>query len=255
MPENYLQRPRSFSPAQEINVNVKWFFGITAGIIIVFVGITAFCLYLPKLRMKYYVNKYHSSKSEEKVLAVDYFVSCEDKGIKILTKLLKSREKAELLSKSWEHVNDYEYYYKNGGGLNSPLDEACIEQYVDVVELFLMKGADPNTIEKTGMIIVRPYDPIFTACFNGDLDFVKLLVEYGAKINIMDDDGYTPLTTNIFVSDEKDCKIVKYLVEHGADINVKNNDRETPLLFAIIADKKDVFYWLLKHGGNVKYIL
>jgi ankyrin repeat protein len=67
------------------------------------------------------------------------------------------------------------------------------------------------------------------ACYSGNENLVKYLVELEVDITIEDTRGETAL----FIACKNNNKnIVEYLVEHGADINKENQSAETPLFFA-----------------------
>jgi len=95
------------------------------------------------------------------------------------------------------------------------------------------------------------------ACENENLDLVKLLVEHGANVNLVDENGYSPL---ISACAYNNSNIAKYLIEHGADINqsfflntplniVYQNG--TPLTIACRNGNEDIALCLLEHGANV----
>ncbi len=58
---------------------------------------------------------------------------------------------------------------------------------VDVVKLFLERGADPNIKNKDG------WTTLHEAAFSGHVNVVKLLLVYGADPTVKDKDGKTPL--------------------------------------------------------------
>lgn len=46
---------------------------------------------------------------------------------------------------------------------------------------------------------------------------------------------------------------VQHLVEHGADVNVVDDDGVTPFLWAYFKGHKDIVKYLLSKGGNINY--
>lgn len=90
---------------------------------------------------------------------------------------------------------------------------------LNIIKLLIDKGADVNIIDSQGDM------PIFIAVFD-NLDVVKLLVENGANINVKDRRNNTPLISACF---HTNLDIVKYLIDKGADINAVNNDGDNAL--------------------------
>ena len=82
------------------------------------------------------------------------------------------------------------------------------------------------------------------------LEVVKLLIEHGAKIDIKDYSGRSPLLWAVSCNH---LEIVKILVNCGADINVKTskkNQHVTPLLIAVDICSVEIVKCLLKNGAN-----
>ena len=95
--------------------------------------------------------------------------------------------------------------------------------YNDILKLFLDNGAlsSINTANNyTGNT------PLLIACNNNSLDTVKLLIKYGANINLQNNNGETALMSTSKSNNEL---MVNYLLYNGADINVTNHDGETAL--------------------------
>ena len=88
---------------------------------------------------------------------------------------------------------------------------ALVLKHPQVAEYLIQKGARINYDDG-----FKP-TPLHAAVENGYLDLVRLLVEKGANVNVLDNDS-TPLT---FALTRKHEDIAIYLVENGADINVK----------------------------------
>ena len=81
-----------------------------------------------------------------------------------------------------------------------------------------------------------------------NLKIVKILVEKGAKLNIINQKGYSPLSiacryNNIY--------IINFLFEKGCDINLKNLYKETCLNIAVQFQNIDIIKILLKNGADV----
>lgn len=69
----------------------------------------------------------------------------------------------------------------------------------------------------------------------GDLESIRSLLARGADVNVMDDDGMTPLAFDIeTVPDHaKATAIARTLIAAGADVNLKDEKETTPLKLAV----------------------
>ncbi len=64
--------------------------------------------------------------------------------------------------------------------------------------------------------------PLIWASDSNHIEYVKLLLEYGADVNVKDEtEGMTPLH---WASLRSNPEILKLLLEHGADVNAKDKD-------------------------------
>ena len=106
---------------------------------------------------------------------------------------------------------------------NSILNKAIKLRCIDSVKLLLQYKADPNfSIPK----YVKP--PLISAAVTNK-DIVKALVDAGADLNCVDDDGNTPL---MLASAQHKVEIVKFLLKQGANPNTKNKYGYTALMLA-----------------------
>ena len=63
-----------------------------------------------------------------------------------------------------------------------------------------------------------------------DFEFIELLVDAGADVNLKDGTGATPLHTTVKLLEKKDTILL--LLEKGADVNALDNQGDTPLMTA-----------------------
>lgn len=82
----------------------------------------------------------------------------------------------------------------------------------------------------------------------GHIELVKFLLESGADLNMVDDDGWTPLH---YASRHGNFEIIELLLDLGADINIKNEKGYTALHYAIINEDIEIVDLLLKRGTIV----
>lgn len=107
---------------------------------------------------------------------------------------------------------------------------------IDLIECLLKNGADTNI--KTSYSVTA-----INLCFwNGGiprkkkLQIFKLLLDYGANINILPGNKETLLHHAVRFNDYEK---VKLLLEYGADINARDNDGSTPIMCLNYCHHKD----------------
>ena len=156
------------------------------------------------------------------------------------------------------------------------LREAVLHRDIESVRLLLLFGADTNGLDR------NRHSPLLTATEVGSLDFVKLLLKYGADPNLpAGPDSECPLAQAVIetkvelvqlyltyggdanlntsendtllhkaISKTNPRKLAELLVEYGADVNAKNAEGETALFASIQAKRIDLMTLLLDHGAN-----
>jgi ankyrin repeat protein len=97
--------------------------------------------------------------------------------------------------------------------------------YIDVIQMLLSAGADPNQKSSRGDV------PIIEACdkYNPSIEMIQLLIENGAKL---DEQNYGGKTALHISAAENQFEVVKLLLSHGANPNVQDDDGNTPLHFS-----------------------
>jgi ankyrin repeat protein len=88
---------------------------------------------------------------------------------------------------------------------------------------------------------------LLVAVRNGDHSQVRKLIEAGADVNTVDDDGTTALMHSVI---ESDVRMMKLLIEKGANVNLKNALDSTALMYAATNLAKTRV--LLDAGAEVK---
>lgn len=107
---------------------------------------------------------------------------------------------------------------------------ACWFASVQTVRFLINAGADVNVQHdnsgNTPLHIAHQRD-------EGNLEICKLLIEAGANVNAVNEDGYTPLLKAL--EDDEDfypeeiAEYVKLMIEAGSDVNAVNNEGSSPL--------------------------
>lgn len=118
------------------------------------------------------------------------------------------------------------------GAGRSPLHVAAQEGNVRIAALLLAysvainagevrvdAGGAASTTPMPEGVRWRNQTPLMLAVRGGHLDVVRLLLNKGAHVNLIDVDGNTALYWAVFLGN---AAIVELLIEHGADINLVN---------------------------------
>jgi ankyrin repeat protein len=145
-----------------------------------------------------------------------------------------------------------------------PLHLACLENYLESVNLLLEKGSPLNLqddylktplhlasqlgfiesttalLEKGASVTVKDSyleTPLHLACYNDNLEIINLLLKAGAEINIQNSHGSTPLHNacrcGLF-------KLVVALLENGANVDIQDLEGKTPLQLAQQEDYEEI---------------
>ena len=139
----------------------------------------------------------------------------------------------------------------------TPLIAAAGNGNLAAVRLLLAKGADVNAVSgdgsfnkvKAGTIALGNFTALLMAAPHASPDVIKALLDAGAKVNVQDVRGMTPLMTAV-ATDHQTIDVVRMIVSKGADVNVKSVAGETALDWAHkIGDPAVVA--LLKKAGAV----
>ena len=116
----------------------------------------------------------------------------------------------------------------------SVLDMALTTKNKECIALIKAHGGKSNANQS-----------IFIASGIGDIEAVKQHYTSGVDVNVRDDNGWTALHY------DSDRKIVaRFLIDKGAKLNAINNDGETPLDRAIYWEDSETADLLRKHGGK-----
>lgn len=111
-----------------------------------------------------------------------------------------------------------------------------------VVKLLLDKHVAKETRDDKGRTALQ------CACANEKFDNVaKVLLEYGAKIDVACNDGYTPLHEAAYGGLVTKARV---LVDGGADLNIQDNCRDTPLYEALYNYHSEVAKYLIEQGAS-----
>nr|URM61887.1 ankyrin repeat domain containing protein [Mimivirus sp.] len=161
-----------------------------------------------------------------------------------------------------EYGTNPNIYGKYHNLIASPLFVFCGGRLDDLemIKLFLNKGADINSPGPNKSLLSRVIN-YYVQCYIDKWEkenahrIIELLLERGADINIIDNDGSFPLLILIKKFHKFDFRdmIIK-LIKYGADINLSNNNKETVLSYLIRKKRHiDLIEFLLKFKPNMNH--
>jgi hypothetical protein len=116
----------------------------------------------------------------------------------------------------------------------TPLINASGNRNLEAVKLLLAKGANVNAVSKTeglpriqtGIVEFGGWTPLLMAVPFGPPDIAKTLIDAGAKVNVQDYRGFSPLMLAA-ANDRANPEIVRLLLSHNADKQPKTRAGET----------------------------
>lgn len=128
----------------------------------------------------------------------------------------------------------------------TPLSQACTNSSGPFVRALLKSSANPNTAIGTGET------PLMTCARTGNVDAVKILVEYGASVNAKEpNQGQTAL---MWAAAERHTDVVKALVEAHADLKAASRQGFTAIHFAARLGDLETVKLLLGAGVDVNLL-
>ncbi len=116
---------------------------------------------------------------------------------------------------------------------------AAQEGFVKVAKLLVQYGADVNASDDNQMT------PLYNSA-GRDFKMVKTLIELGADVNKHQPNGVALHNAVSWESTE----IVEFLLAHGAKPNIADDEGQTPLFFAASAENLEIAKLLIAHGAN-----
>jgi hypothetical protein len=88
---------------------------------------------------------------------------------------------------------------------------------------------------------------LMAAAQQGDIASIGHLIDYGARLEAQDAEGYTAL---MYAANAGRDEAVRLLLEHGADSNAKDRQSSTPLMFAAQGGHAQMVLALLESGAD-----
>ncbi|AHH03382.1 Hypothetical protein BHY_0431 [Borrelia nietonii YOR] len=91
--------------------------------------------------------------------------------------------------------------------------------------------------------------PLSISIINNDFNTTKTLIDYGIKINIIDETEYPSIFWAIYLNNETMFNLLK---EKGADLSLTLKNGKTPMQAAIEIENTDLIELLLKKNAYIK---
>ena len=101
---------------------------------------------------------------------------------------------------------------------------------------------------KAGSIALGYFTPLTAAAPLGSRELIAALLDAGAKINVADVRGMTPLMLAV-ANDRQNLDVIRLLIARGADVNAKSLAGETALDWAVKIGAKPAIETLRRAGG------
>ena len=129
-----------------------------------------------------------------------------------------------------------------GGQLGSGLMTAAWHGNIDMMKLFVARGANPRRSNRNGE------QPLQLAAWNGHTEAVKWLLDNGASLN-REGDYWGALHYAVF---NGHTELAKYLIKRGANVNARSPNGSTPLMMAAREGREDMATLLLESGADTR---
>ena len=116
----------------------------------------------------------------------------------------------------------------------------------EMVELLIEKGANINMVSEDGPTLLH-----YAAAFSDKREVVELLIKEGANVDAVDDNGNTPLFSAALSGKRE---MVELLIEKRANVDAVNKVKNTPLHAAALSGKREVVEFLIEKGANINAV-
>ena len=130
-------------------------------------------------------------------------------------------------------------------GIYSPVNTAVTNKNLQVLNILLRSGASTNLLAETDNSFNEKIGPLHeTAELRNPQKAIKVLLEYGAPIDLLDTKNRTPLIYHIEKANENGALL---LIENGANIKLRNKEGLDAVLLASEAGMYKVLQELIKN--------
>ncbi|CAJ0941197.1 unnamed protein product, partial [Mesorhabditis belari] len=139
--------------------------------------------------------------------------------------------------------------YPSRDTIDEPLRQAIKNGHVSSAQLLLEAGFHPNALYFDGpeITLLTPNDDYY-------VELLELLLRFGANPNVLDRKGLSPLMIAA-KRGERGRKAIEILLEHGADINQQGSSRSdfrTALHYAVLSGSLSLVRFMIEKGADVQ---
>lgn len=125
-----------------------------------------------------------------------------------------------------------------------PLHQAVADEDLEEVISLLANGADVNAGDKNFQGITA----LFVAVENGYVEIAETLLNFGAKVNIRDEENRTPL---LALDYDSTPELIRLLLRHGADLSAVDDSANNVLHLAAENDNSEIIEMLVNEGVEI----
>lgn len=123
-----------------------------------------------------------------------------------------------------------------------PITAAASNNDVHLVKDLLDRGADPNRMGQSGDLAL---------CSTVSEECARVLLQLGARIDLRDGHGQTPLLQNVTIGSPK---LIRTYINAGADVDAKDKYGYTPLMRLAELPRIEVADMLIQAGADINLI-
>ncbi|HYD18314.1 MAG TPA: ankyrin repeat domain-containing protein [Patescibacteria group bacterium] len=165
-----------------------------------------------------------------------------DRATSRLGRRIYNNKPLELIRQAIDDGADIDGSYSTDWDYNTMLGWAVERDRVDVLELLLERGADPETKWTDNR-------PLFQAIRRKKPDAVQALIDGGASITVRNDEGETPLIRAVRENAPRSAAV---LIASGADVDAQDNKGNTALHYAAAAGAAELVRLLMEAQADLQ---
>lgn len=142
-----------------------------------------------------------------------------------------------------------EAWLAEGADLGKEFANAVLAKDVERIKFLVEKGANINGLDDQGYTAL--HSVARHSRRNVEPELLKVLIDLKADVNVRDSGGYTPLLHAVL---RDHASSVKVLAAAGADVNATTSERLTPLAVAIAEDRYFAAMALIEAGASISAV-